>query len=97
MKTWLTKLFGRRAHGQLDCHAVGELLQQYLDDEIDERRAALIVAHLDDCRRCGLEAETYRRIKHTLAARRADVPEESVERLRQFGERLVRGEEPSAT
>jgi predicted anti-sigma-YlaC factor YlaD len=97
MKTWLGKLFGRGANQQLDCHAVGELLQHYLDGEIDAERGALIHAHLEDCRRCGLEAETYEQIKHTLATRRADVPEDSVERLREFGLGLIRGEEPSTS
>lgn len=96
MLNWLTTWFGRRPDEQLDCHAVGELLQHYLDDEIDEQRGRLIAAHLEDCRRCGLEAETYEHIKHTLAARRDDVPEDSVERLREFGRGLIRGEEPSA-
>ncbi|MFP5488162.1 MAG: anti-sigma factor family protein, partial [Acidimicrobiia bacterium] len=72
-------------------------LQQYLDDELDAARGQLIAAHLDDCRRCGLEAETYEQIKQTLASRRADVPDESVDRLREFGRSLIRGEEPSAT
>lgn len=94
MKTWLLKVFGRDRHPELDCHAVGELLQQYLDGEIDAERGELIHAHLDDCRRCGLEAETYDRIKHTLAAQRADVPQESIDRLREFGRGLVRGEPP---
>jgi hypothetical protein len=96
MKTWLMRLFGRERSDQLDCHEVGELLQQYLDHEIDEHRAQLIADHLDDCRRCGLEAETYERIKRTLAARRDEVSEESVERLREFGRGLIRGDEPSA-
>jgi predicted anti-sigma-YlaC factor YlaD len=95
MKNWLTKWFGRRPNEQLDCHAVGELLQQYLDHAIDEDRGRLIAAHLEDCRRCGLEAETYEQIKRTLATRRAEVPAESVERLREFGRGLIRGEEPS--
>jgi anti-sigma factor RsiW len=95
MKVWLMKLTGRRPSEQLDCHAVGELLQEYLDDEIDPKRGALIAAHLEDCRRCGLEAETYERIKRTLASQRAEVPDDSVDRLREFGRRLVGGEEPS--
>lgn len=95
MTSWITKLFGRRSHEQLDCHAVGELLQQYLDHEIDEVRGRLIAEHLEDCRRCGLEAETYEHIKETLAAQRTAVPEDSVERLRNFGQALIRGEEPS--
>jgi len=95
MKNWLMNRLGRRRNEQLDCHAVGELLQQYLDDAIDEDRSRLIAAHLEDCRRCGLEAETYEQIKRTLATRRAEVPEESVDRLREFGRGLIQGDEPS--
>lgn len=95
MKAWFMRLIGHGSSRPLDCHAVGELLQHYLDDELDPKRGARIAAHLDDCRRCGLEAETYSRIKGTLAAHRSDVPDESVERLREFGRRLARGEEPS--
>jgi anti-sigma factor RsiW len=67
------------------------ILQHYLDDQLDGRRSELLVAHLDACRRCGLEAQTYRRIKDTLAVQRATLPAESVARLRQFGEQLSAG------
>ncbi len=95
MKQWFRRLFGGDG-GPLDCHAVGELLQLYLDGQIDAERARWIGDHLDDCLRCGLESETYERIKAALAARRPEVPVESVARLREFGDRLARGEEPSA-
>jgi predicted anti-sigma-YlaC factor YlaD len=90
------KLFGRTPPGGMSCHQVGELLQQYLDGELDDaERARRIHDHLDECRRCGMEAETYERIKSTIAAERPDIPPESIERLRAFGERLARGEEPT--
>jgi len=95
MKTWMMKLFGRTPPGGMSCHQVGEVLQQYLDGEIDAERAGRIEAHLDECRRCGMEAETYERIRATLAAQRPDVPAESVDRLREFGQRLARGEDPT--
>jgi anti-sigma factor RsiW len=96
VKAWIMKLFGRApAADAMDCHEVGALLQHYLDGHIDAERARRIEEHLDDCRRCGMEAETYERIKVTLAAHRPEVPPESVERLRAFGERLARGEDPS--
>ncbi len=94
MKAWIMKLLGRTPPGGMDCHQVGELLQHYLDGDIDADRARRIEAHLDECRRCGMEADTYERIKATLAAHRPDVPAESIDRLRAFGERLARGEEP---
>jgi anti-sigma factor (TIGR02949 family) len=92
MTNWLMRLFGHRAPGDLDCHQVAEVLQHYLDGEIDEERSRRIEAHLEACRRCGMEAETYRRIKATLAARRGDVPAESIRRLEDFGRRLVHGD-----
>jgi len=79
----------------MTCHEVGELLQHFLDDELDAGRGQRIAEHLEDCRRCGLEAETYTRIKRTIAERHHDdLPAESIRRLREFGEHLARGEEP---
>ncbi|MEX2625902.1 MAG: zf-HC2 domain-containing protein [Ilumatobacteraceae bacterium] len=95
--TRLRALFRRRRDAPLDCHAVAEQLQEYLDGEIDADTADRIAEHLEVCRACGLEAETYERIKAALQARRSDVPADSVERLREFGERLARGEEPSTS
>lgn len=99
-KGLITKLTGRApasgAPEAIDCHSVGELLQHYLDGEIDETRARQITEHLDACRQCGMEADTYERIKATLAARRTTVSVESLARLRDFGQRLARGEGPTA-
>lgn len=95
IKTWIMNLLGM-THGGLTCHEVGEILQQYLDGQIDADRAGRIDIHLEECRRCGLEAETYERIKATLAAQRHEIPPESVARLRAFGAQLARGEEPTA-
>lgn len=92
MMRWLERLLPRRRPGGIDCHQVGEVLQHYLDGYIDDDRARRISAHLDACRRCGMEAETYERIKATLRARRGPVPVESIHRLEEFGHRLVRGE-----
>lgn len=76
----------------LSCPEVGRLLQRFLDDELaDEVEIELLADHLEECKRCGLEAETYQKIKDALANRRTPVPQESVDRLREFGERLVEG------
>jgi hypothetical protein len=76
----------------LSCPEVGRLLQRYLDGELeDERDAQPLSSHLEDCRRCGLEADTYRKIKAVLESRRLPVPPESVERLREFGAGLADG------
>ena len=95
MKMWIMKLLGRRSPGSMSCRHVGEVLQEYLDGDIDDERTSRIEAHLEECRRCGMEAEAYERIKSTLATQRADLPEESLDRLREFGERLARGETPA--
>ena len=74
----------------LSCGEVGRLLQRFLDDELDDGAAVDGIArHLDDCDRCGLEAETYQKIKDALAQRRPDLPPETVERLREFGAGLI--------
>jgi hypothetical protein len=81
-----------RSGDALSCPEVGRLLQRFLDEELaDDAEIEMLSAHLDECLRCGLEADTYRKIKHALAVRRTPVPAESVERLRAFGERLVGG------
>jgi anti-sigma factor RsiW len=84
------KLF-RRRNRPMTCAEVGELLQEYLDDHLDEHRSRRLAEHLEDCLRCGLEADTYRSIKQTLAARQGDLPADSIDRLRQFGRGLMEG------
>ncbi len=86
--------FGRwpsvREGEQLSCPEVGRLLQRYLDHEIaDADEESALAAHLEECRRCGLEAETYQKIKDALADRRRPVEPEAVERLRNFGQQLT--------
>jgi anti-sigma factor RsiW len=78
----------------MSCAEVGKLLQRYLDGHLDPPRGARLSAHLEDCRRCGLEADTYERIKSSLGGEAFPVPSESLDRLREFGDRLVRGDEP---
>ena len=81
-----------RAGERLRCPEVGRLLQRFLDDELEgDHEMEALARHLEECNRCGLEAETYRKIKATLAQRRAEVPPEAIDRLREFGERLADG------
>lgn len=77
----------------MTCEEVGRRLQHYLDGELDERRATRLAAHLADCRRCGLEADAYERIKQSLSQRREALPDDALERLRDFGSRLARGDD----
>jgi anti-sigma factor RsiW len=72
------------------CMQVARVLQSYLDGETDEVTARRVAVHLEDCRRCGLEAATYREIKSALA--RLEPPDPvAVQRLRGFGESLASG------
>lgn len=82
----------RKRNGPIDCRAVGRALQSYLDHDLDDDVAARIAEHLEACRHCGLEADTYRAIKRSLAAHRPAVDADAVERLRAFGDRLTAGD-----
>ncbi len=74
------------------CHRVARVLQGYLDGEIDPSTATLVSEHLEECRRCGLEASTYAAIKTVIAAsdaaRPATVDPAVVRRLDEFARRL---------
>jgi anti-sigma factor RsiW len=73
----------------MNCMQVGRRLQRYLDGDLDDLTARRIMRHLDDCRRCGMEAAAYTEVKASLARRASDVPDGAVTRLRAFGEQLV--------
>jgi len=75
------------------CRESGRILQSYLDGELDEARVRKVEEHLEHCRRCGMEVDTYTRIKATLRGIGRDGrvhPEDelSLERLRRFAEGL---------
>jgi anti-sigma factor RsiW len=83
------------------CRQVALVLQEYLDDEVDARTARRVHHHLEACRRCGLEATTYRAIKDAIpmAATESEDPAapldpEALDRLRRFADNLVT-DEPS--
>lgn len=84
----------RRSDRLLNCRQVGRRLQRYLDGDLDELTARRIIRHLDDCRRCGMEAAAYAAIKASLSRRGRD-DDEAVARLREFGEQLLRDGPPS--
>ena len=73
------------------CLRVTRVLQSYLDGEADAPTSAMVAQHLEECRRCGLEASTYRAIKVANTETGPDVAPvdaEAVERLRRFAEQL---------
>ena len=80
----------RRAEAPLTCREVGMVLQGYLDGELHDADAPAVEAHLDACRRCGLELSSYQRIKAALAQPMPqDVDPEAIDRLRSFGASLT--------
>jgi anti-sigma factor RsiW len=78
-----------RRRGGVNCLQVARILQRYLDDQLDERAAAHVASHLDECRRCGLDAESYREVKRALASRARPPTSRQVERLTAFVAELV--------
>ncbi|MGH9177704.1 MAG: anti-sigma factor family protein [Acidimicrobiales bacterium] len=83
------KPFRRRADRPMNCMQVGRRLQRYLDGELDDLTAQRIMRHLEDCRRCGMEAAAYTQIKASIARRADHPPDDAIDRLRAFGERLI--------
>ena len=86
-------LWRRSASNAVDCRHVGAWLQAYLDGELDEARSESVSRHLEDCRRCGMEASTYRELKASLRRGTPTLDEIApLDRLRDFAQRLAAGE-----
>ncbi len=90
----MLKLFRRRKG--LSCDQVLEVLQSYLDGEIDAGTANKVAAHLDECTDCDLEAGVYDRIRTSLAARVEPVDAGVMSSLESFGARLAAGDIPDS-
>ena len=81
------------------CHAMGRWLQHYLDGELDLTTSQEVQDHLLTCVRCGLEFETYTKIKDALqnSSQKSSFlidDEVTLEGLRRFADELV-GSTPS--
>lgn len=71
------------------CAEVMRSLQSYLDGEIrDELSVRRIAAHLETCRRCGMEAATFWELKTALRSAERDIDPRTVERLKDFARTL---------
>lgn len=71
------------------CAEVMRSLQSYLDGEIkDDLSARGIEAHLEVCRRCGMEAKTFRELKSALRSAERDIDPHTIERLENFARSL---------
>lgn len=86
MRAWIRR-WGRVP--EATCAEVVELLQSYLDGQLDDLTDRRVRRHLEKCRRCGLESETYQAIKDAIARRANRIDPDALARLRQFGERLA--------
>ena len=78
----------RRLVGTRDtasCLETMRALQSFLDGATDELSSRRVANHLEACRRCGLEAATYRELKAALARRSRVVDAQAVQRLQSFG------------
>ncbi len=79
----------RRRSDEASCREVSRVLQAYLDGQMDELSARRVARHLEACRRCGLEAEVYVRIKDVVSRMDRDVASLPLARLRDFARRLA--------
>ncbi len=70
------------------CDEVMEVLQAYLDGEVDVDTARMVAGHLDDCAACSNESEVYQRIKDSLSTRRREIDPEVRAALEAFSRDL---------
>ncbi|MDA8354946.1 MAG: zf-HC2 domain-containing protein [Actinomycetota bacterium] len=84
----------RAAPSRLACMRTMRVLQSYLDGTLADLPARRVAEHLEECRRCGLEASVYVEIKGALSRHDRGVDPQALDRLRQFGELLSSGEQP---
>jgi anti-sigma factor RsiW len=81
----------------LSCQEVAELLQTYLDAEVEDGTAQRVSVHLGDCQHCGVEYQVYEEIKRTLVQRaRTPVDPSVLQALRRFCDDLSRQDPPAA-
>jgi anti-sigma factor RsiW len=92
MKQKRRRLVGTRETAS--CMQAMKVLQSYLDGQTDDVTTRRVASHLEVCRRCGLEAATYREIKTSLARSAARVDSDVLARLRDFGAKLSGGDQP---
>jgi anti-sigma factor RsiW len=81
----------------LSCQQVAEVLQHYLDAEVEDGTAHKVSVHLGDCQHCGIEYEVYQEIKQTLLRRsRPAVDPDVLQALHRFCDDLTHREPPPA-
>lgn len=82
LSIWV-KAFGRK--DMISCAKAMKLLQPALDGELDEATLESVNRHLEACLKCGMQARTYRAIKHSIAAQgQRELPADIVADLQAF-------------
>ena len=75
----------------MSCRNAAKNLQQHLDGELHDERAEMLQRHLETCRECGLEADTYRELKAALSRQSSGLSSDTMASLRDFGNQLMAG------
>lgn len=87
LSIWRRMLGGRDV---ASCREAARLMQTVLDGQADATTHQRVMRHLDACRRCGLEADTYRAIKTSITAQfSVEVDPKAVADLIEFGRSLT--------
>lgn len=89
----LNRLFRRG----MTCQQVEAVMQQYLDNELEPSEVPKVLAHLEECRDCGLEAELYERIKGSLREHQEAPSADSMDRIRALAAELAASGPPEET
>jgi len=87
----INKLLNRFRSGP-SCDEIMEVLQSYLDGEVDADTARDVAGHLEMCAGCDAESDVFRRIKTSLATSAEPVDPDVMTSLRAFSDRLVAGD-----
>ncbi len=78
---------------RLTCEQITDLLNDYINQEMDATLRAAFERHLQNCTDCAAFLKTYHQTMHvTQTLRYEDVPEEMLTRMQQFlREKLKQG------
>ena len=86
----------QRLRDHRECRRVRPLLQSFVDGSLDGSQRRQVIRHLEACRRCGLETDTYA----ALIDRLQDIDQPSdaaaIARLESFVDELAGEDEPPA-
>ena len=78
-----------RLMGGPSCQEILDVLQAYLDGEVDAATAAKVAQHLDRCSGCTDEAATYEEIVEEIHQRARPIDPQVIASLEMFGMQLL--------